>query len=334
MKLSALSLVPVRQGQTHKQAIDTMLRETRLCETLGFERYWIAEHHNINAYASTATQILVSEILHHTTRIKAGAGGVMLPNHAPLLVAEQYGTLATLYPNRVDIGIGRARGTDPMTARALRRQATNHEQDVADLQRYFGVYEPHGVNAIPAMNTQVPLYILGSSTASAYFAAERGLPYVFASHFMPMEQKQAIAIYRERFQPSAHCPKPYVIICWNIAVADTDEEAHYNNSTLIQLFLNEQRGINIPIQPPVAHIDYYSASEEQSIAMQTAGIFIGSKQTVAKQYAKFRQEFTGVDEIMCTGYIWDEDKMHQSYRLFKEIVDEYETQHGANNETP
>lgn len=323
MKLSALSLVPVRQGQTHKQAIDTMLREARLTEELGFERYWIAEHHNINAYASTATQILVGQILHHTTRIKAGAGGVMLPNHAPLLVAEQYGTLATLYPNRVDIGIGRARGTDPMTARTLRRQATNHEQDVADLQSYFGVYEPHSVNAIPAMNTQVPLYILGSSTASAYFAAERGLPYVFASHFMPMEQKQAIAIYREHFQPSAHCPKPYVIICWNIAVADTDEEAHYNNSTLIQLFLNEQRGINIPIQPPVAHIDYYSAGEEQSIAMQTAGIFIGSKQTVAKQYAKFRQEFTGVDEIMCTGYIWDEDKMHKSYRLFKEIVDEY-----------
>jgi len=328
MKLSALSLVPVRQGQTHKQAIETMLREARLADELGFERYWIAEHHNIKAYASTATQILVGQILHHTDRIKAGAGGVMLPNHAPLLVAEQYGTLATLYPNRVEIGVGRARGADPMTARALRRQATNHEQDVADLQGYFGAEQPHGVNAIPAMNTQVPLYVLGSSTTSAYFAAERGLPYVFASHFMPMEQQQAIAIYRQNFKPSKHCSKPYVIICWNIAVAETDEEAHYNNSTLIQLFLNEQRGINIPIQPPVAQIDYYSASEERSIAMQTAGIFIGSKQTVAKQYTKFRQEFAGVDEIMCTGYIWDEDKMHQSYRLFKEIVDEYELING------
>lgn len=324
MKLSALSLVPVRQGQTHKQAIDTMLREARLCEELGFERYWIAEHHNIKAYVSSATQILVSEILHHTQKIKVGAGGVMLPNHSPLLVAEQYGTLATMYPNRVEIGVGRAKGTDPFTARALRRQATNHEQDVADLQHYFGAEQQNGVNALPGAGTNVPLYILGSSVSSAYYAAEKGLPYAFASHFMPMQQKEAVEIYRKNFKPSAYCQQPYVIFCWNIAIAETDEEAHYNNSTLIQLFLNEQRGINIPVQPPVEHIDYYSAGEEQSIQMQTAGIFIGSKATAAQQYAQFRQEFAGVDEIMCTGYIWDEAKMHQSYRLFKEIVDEYE----------
>lgn len=324
MKLSALSLVPVREGQTHKQAIDTMLREARLAEELGFERYWIAEHHNIKAYASSATQILVSEILHHTDRIKVGAGGVMLPNHAPLLVAEQYGTLATLYPNRVEIGLGRARGTDPFTARALRRQATNHEQDVDDLQSCFGAERAGGVNALPGVGTDVPLYVLGSSTNSAYYAAAKGLSYVFASHFMPLEQKQAIAIYRQNFRPSEHCQTPYVILCLNIAVADTDEEAHYNNSTLIQLFLNEQRGINIPIQPPVVQIDYDSPSEARSIEMQTAGIFIGSKETAAKQYAQFHQEFVGVDEIMCTGYIWDESKMHHSYRLFTEIVAEYE----------
>lgn len=324
MKLSALSLVPVRQGQTHKQAIDTMLREAHLCEELGFERYWIAEHHNIKAYASSATQILVSEILHHTQKIKVGAGGVMLPNHSPLLVAEQYGTLATMYPNRVEIGVGRAKGTDPFTARALRRQATNHEQDVADLQHYFGTEQQNGVNALPGAGTNVPLYILGSSVSSAYYAAEKGLPYAFASHFMPMQQKEAVEIYRKNFKPSEYCQQPYVIFCWNIAIAETDEEAHYNNSTLIQLFLNEQRGINIPVQPPVEHIDYYSAGEERSIQMQTAGIFIGSKATAAQQYAQFRQEFSGVDEIMCTGYIWDEAKMHQSYRLFKEIVDEYE----------
>lgn len=324
MKLSALSLVPVRQGQTHKQAIDTMLREARLCEELGFERYWIAEHHNIKAYASSATQILVSEILHHTQTIKVGAGGVMLQNHSPLLVAEQYGTLATMYPNRVEIGVGRAKGTDPFTARALRCQATNHEQDVADLQHYFGAEQDNGVNALPGAGTNVPLYILGSSVYSAYYAAEKGLPYAFASHFMPMQQKEAVEIYLKNFKPSAYCSQPYVIFCWNIAIAETDEEGHYNNSTLIQLFLNEQRGINIPVQPPVEHIDYYSAAEERSIQMQTAGIFIGSKATAAQQYAQFRQEFAGVDEIMCTGYIWDEAKMHQSYRLFKEIVDEYE----------
>lgn len=324
MKLSALSLVPVRQGRTHKQAIDTMLREARLCEELGFERYWIAEHHNIKAYASSATQILVSEILHHMQKIKVGAGGVMLPNHSPLLVAEQYGTLATMYPNRVEIGVGRAKGTDPFTARALRRQATNHEQDVADLQHYFGTEQQNGVNALPGAGTNVPLYILGSSVSSAYYAAEKGLPYAFASHFMPMQQKEAVEIYRKNFKPSAYCQQPYVIFCWNIAIAETDEEAHYNNSTLIQLFLNEQRGINIPVQPPVEHIDYYSAAEERSIQIQTAGIFIGSKATAAQQYAQFRQEFSGVDEIMCTGYIWDEAKMHQSYRLLKEIVDEYE----------
>lgn len=324
MKLSALSLVPVRQGQTHKQAIDTMLREARLCEELGFERYWIAEHHNIKAYASSATQILVSEILHHTHRIKVGAGGVMSPNHSPLIVAEQYGTLATLYPNRVEIGIGRAKGTDPFTARALRSVNPNHEQYVSELQGYFGAESLDGVNALPGVDTNVPLYVLGSSVSSAYFAAEKGLPYAFASHFMPMQQKEAVEIYRKNFKPSAYCSQPYVIFCWNIAIAETDEEAHYNNSTLIQLFLNEQRGINIPVQPPVEHIDYYSAAEERSIQMQTAGIFIGSQATVAQQYAQFRQEFAGVDEIMCTGYIWDEAKMHKSYRLFKEIVDEYE----------
>lgn len=180
------------------------------------------------------------------------------------------------------------------------------------------------MNAFPGIDTNVPMYILGSSTTSAYFAAEKGLPYAFASHFMPMQQKEAVAIYRQNFKPSIYCQQPYVIFCWNIAIADTDEEAHYNNSTLIQLFLNEQRGINIAIQPPVKQIDYYSASEQHSIEMQTAGIFIGSKSTVAQQYAQFRQEFNGVDEIMCTGYIWEEEKMHNSYRLFKEIVDEYE----------
>lgn len=266
----------------------------------------------------------MSEILHHTQKIKVGAGGVMLPNHSPLLVAEQYGTLATMYPNRVEIGVGRAKGTDPFTARALRRQATNHEQDVADLQLYFGAEQPNGVNALPGAGTNVPLYILGSSVSSAYYAAEKGLPYAFASHFMPMQQKEAVEIYRKNFKPSEYCQQPYMIFCWNIAIAETDEEAHYNNSTLIQLFLNEQRGINIPVQPPVEHIDYYSVGEERSIQMQTAGIFIGSKATAAQQYAQFCQEFSGVDEIMCTGYIWDEAKMHQSYRLFKEIVDEYE----------
>lgn len=180
------------------------------------------------------------------------------------------------------------------------------------------------MNALPGAGTNVPLYILGSSVSSAYYAAEKGLPYAFASHFMPMQQKEAVEIYRKNFKPSAYCQQPYVIFCWNIAIAETDEEAHYNNSTLIQLFLNEQRGINIPVQPPVEHIDYDSAGEERSIQMQTAGIFIGSNATAAQQYAQFRQEFAGVDEIMCTGYIWDEAKMHQSYRLFKEIVDEYE----------
>ncbi|HHW7579626.1 TPA: LLM class flavin-dependent oxidoreductase [Mannheimia haemolytica] len=325
MKLSALSLVPVRQGQTHKQAIEAMLREAKLAEELGFERYWIAEHHNIKAYASSATQILVSQILHHTDRIKVGAGGVMSPNHSPLIVAEQYGTLATLYPNRVEIGIGRAKGTDPFTARALRSMNPDHEQYVNELQGYFGAETPNGVNAIPGVGTNVPLFILGSSISSAYYAAQKGLPYAFASHFMPMQQKEAIAIYRQHFQPSAYCRQPYVILCWNIAIADSDEAAHYNNSTLIQLFLNEQRGLNIPVQPPVAQIDYDSASEERSIQLQTAGIFIGSKATAARQYARFRQELSGVDEIMCTGYIWDEAQMQKSYHLFKAIVEEYES---------
>lgn len=329
MKLSALSLVPVREGFTRKQAIDSVIREAKLAEELGFERFWIAEHHNIRAYASSATQILVSTLLHHTQRIKVGAGGVMLPNHSPLIVAEQYGTLATLFPNRVEIGVGRAKGTDPFTAAALRRQAasqTNHEQDVADLQTYFGKEQPNGINAYPGVETNVPIFVLGSSPASAYFAAEKGLPYAFASHFLPMQQKQAAEIYRQNFKPSEHCAKPYMVLCLNVNVAETDAEAHYTNSTLRQLFLNEQRGENVFVKQPVENMDslYYSAGERHSIDLQSGSIFIGSKDRVTKQYADFMDEYAElVDEIMLTGYIFDEEKWLDSLRKFTEIVKSY-----------
>ena len=252
LKVSALNLVPIREGQDDSDALNDMIDLAQHLEQVGYERYWIAEHHNAPNLVSSATALLVQHTLEHTKTIKVGSGGIMLPNHAPLIVAEQFGTMATLFPNRVDLGLGRAPGTDMMTASALRRDQHNgvyqFPDEVDQLQQYFGPANQQSyVRAYPAVNKQVPLYILGSSTDSAHVAARRGLPYVFAGHFAPQQMKEAIQIYKELFEPSEVLSEPYVIIGLNVIVADTDEEAEYLASSMAQVMVSITRGKMQPV---------------------------------------------------------------------------------------
>lgn len=323
--VSILNLVPVRAGQTHAEAIQAMVELAREAEKLGYARYWIAEHHNTQSLVNSATQLLIGHTLAHTDKIRVGSGGVMLPNHSPLLVAEQYGTLATIYPDRVDLGLGRAPGTDQMTAAALRRNerdvSLNFPADVRALQRYFGPAEAQGyVKAFPGVGLEVPLYILGSSTESAYLAAELGLPYVFAAHFAPRMLEMALDIYRREFKPSAVLDKPEVIVCLNVIAADTDEEAQYLATTQEQFFLNVVRNTRQPLQPPVESMRGLWSEAEEAMARQMLAVsLIGGKDTVAAKLENL-QTHLRADEIMAVSYIYDVEKQYRSYRLFKEIA--------------
>ncbi len=255
MKLSILNLVPLREGQDYRQAIESMVSLAKLAESLGVERYWIAEHHNMPNLASSATQLLIQHTLANTSTLKVGSGGVMLPNHAPYLVAEQYGTLATLYPGRVQLGLGRAPGTDMRTARALRRGAIHPEfiDDLLELRGYFENTNP--VSAYPAAGLEIPFYILGSSTDSAYLAAELGLPYAFASHFAPEMMEEAVAIYRRLFKPSKHLEKPYVILGANAILADTHEQAQQLATTYMLFALGILRNARRKLHEPFASLE-------------------------------------------------------------------------------
>jgi len=251
-----LDLVAVREGGTVAQALQIALRTAQHAEKLGFARYWLAEHHNMPGIASSATAVLVGHIAGGTSRIRVGSGGVMLPNHAPLVVAEAFGTLAELYPGRIDLGLGRAPGTDPATMRALRRSrvetADDFPQDVAELQRLLGPVQPgQRLVAMPGAGTNVPIWLLGSSLFSAQLAAQEGLPYAFASHFAPRLMHQAIDLYRRLYQPSAAWPKPYVAIGVPLIAAPTDDEAEYLASSTYQRVLSILTGNRISLQPPV-----------------------------------------------------------------------------------
>lgn len=255
--LSLLDLVAVREPGTVADALQITLRTAQHAETLGFKRYWLAEHHNLAGVASSATAVLVGYVAAGTQRIRVGSGGIMLPNHAPLVVAEAFGTLAELYPGRIDLGLGRAPGTDPLTMRALRRDRVEREEDfprdVAELVRLLGPAEPgQRLVAMPGAGTQVPIWLLGSSLFSARLAAQRGLPYAFASHFAPRFLHQALALYREEFQPSSHLDRPYVIVGVPLMAAPTDEEAQFLASSTYQRVLGILTGQRSRLQPPVA----------------------------------------------------------------------------------
>ncbi|MEH7886908.1 LLM class flavin-dependent oxidoreductase [Bacillus sp. JJ1609] len=324
--VSVLNLAPIRQGQESIDAIDSMVDLAKASEEMGYKRYWIAEHHNSPTLVSSATSILIKHTLEHTKTIRLGSGGIMLPNHSPLVVAEQFGTMATIYPNRLDLGLGRAPGTDMMTARALRRSQNDSvntfPDDINSLLTYFGSKEQQGyVKAYPGVGTKIPLYILGSSTDSAYLAAKLGLPYVFAAHFAPRYLEQAISIYRNRFQPSEYLDSPYMMVCVNVVAAETDEEAKKEYTTTQQFFLNVVRGSQTPMQPPVDSMDHLWNEQEKEVASSMSSVaLIGSKETVKAQLTAF-QEMYNVDELMAVSYIFNPEKQKRSYQIFKEIVD-------------
>ena len=345
MKVSVLNLVPLRHGESFKDAMDAMVRLAKRVEDLGYTRYWIAEHHNMRSIASSATQLLIQHTLANTKKIRVGSGGVMLPNHSPYLIAEQYGTLETLYPNRVDLGLGRAPGTDVPTAMALRRTKdlkTDFERDLAELSGYFK--GSNYVQAYPAHGLYLPFYILGSSTDSAYLAAKLGLPYSFAAHFAPAMMENAIAIYNRYFQPSAILDKPYVILGVNAILADTDEEAKRLSTTMIQSFLNivtsNQKGLMPPLQseeavwrefiatnkvphfgPITFEIDDLISHEKEIVEKMTKVSFIGSKETVVKQI-KDLQKRVKFEELIVNSYIYDEEAQYHSYKLLAEVIEE------------
>ncbi|QNQ81134.1 LLM class flavin-dependent oxidoreductase [Lactobacillus sp. PV034] len=345
MKVSILNLVPLRQGDTQRDAIENMIALAQKAEDLDYERYWIAEHHNSKSILSSATQILIDQTLMATKKIRVGSGGVMLPNHSPYIVAEQYGTLATLYPNRVDLGLGRAPGTDMRTAQALRRTETtaHFPEEVQELAGYFD--DTNSVHAYPAAGVKVPIYILGSSTDSAHLAARLGLPYAFASHFAPDMLIDAVKIYRDEFKPSKELENPYVIVGANAYLADTNEEAERLSTTQTQALAGLVSNNFLPLQPPVDNDDQvwdkirevdnkdvpnfgpvrFNADaiihKKRQIAENMAKVtFIGDKASV-KEQIEYLQKYVQFDELMVNSYIYDIKAQYYSYKLLKEVVD-------------
>ncbi|MGB4468183.1 MAG: LLM class flavin-dependent oxidoreductase [Azovibrio sp.] len=320
LKLSMLDLVPVREGGTVAEALATSLRTARHVEALGFTRYWLAEHHNMPGIASSATAVLVGYIAGQTERIRVGSGGIMLPNHAPLVVAEAFGTLAELYPGRIDLGLGRAPGTDAMTLRALRRDRIETEadfpRDVAELQRLLGPRQPdQRVIAVPGVGTEVPIWLLGSSLFSARLAAERGLPYAFASHFAPAMLLQAIELYRHNFRPSEKWEKPYVIIGVPVIAAPTDAEADFLATSTFQRVLGILRGERGLLPPPVAgFLQSIPPRERAGIADFLGAAVIGSPERVRDGLRDLRAA-TGADEMMVVSDIFDPELRLRSLEI-------------------
>lgn len=325
IELSVLDLVAVLKGHNASHSIQNSLELAQNVEKLGYKRYWFAEHHNSPSIASSATSLLISHIAQGTKKIRVGSGGIMLPNHVPLVIAEQFGTLDALYPGRIDLGLGRAPGTDPITAQALRRnlQGSGEEfpENVLELQQYLSD-NPNGlVHAYPGEGSNVPLYLLGSSLFSARLAGMLGLPYAFASHFAPTYLKDALRMYRDSFQPSEQLKEPYTIACVNVIAADTNAEAKRISTSLYLYFLNVIRGAKEQLQPPVeGDLDHYWSESEKGTVMQSLYYsFIGDQVTIAHDLSSFIEE-TGVDEIMACSHIYDPASRIHSYEILASIV--------------
>lgn len=324
--ISVLDLVPVREGQEPGDALRSSIDLARHAEALGYQRYWVAEHHNMTGIASAATAVVIGQLAAATKTIRVGAGGIMLPNHAPLVIAEQFGTLEALFPGRIDLGLGRAPGTDQMTMRALRRNpmsADNFPQDVLEVQAYFAPAGPNqAIQAIPGAGLDVPLWILGSSLFGAQLAAELGLPYAFASHFAPDALMQALAVYRERFKPSEQLDKAYAMPGINVIAAETDAEARHLATSLQQRFVGMVRGARGKLQPPLDDIDaYWSPAEKAHVSSMLRYAFIGSPETLKRNLRAFVAA-TQADEIMATAPIFDHEARKRSYEILAGIADE------------
>ena len=325
--MSVLDLVAVLEGQTDREAFEDMVDLAQQSEKLGYTRFWLTEHHNKPTVVSSATSLLIGHVLEKTESIKVGSGGIMLPNHAPLVVAEQFGTLETIYPNRVDLGLGRAPGTDRQTARALRRTAeeTAHSfpQDVVELQTYFSSIEEQGaVRAFPGVNTNLPIYILGSSTSSAMLAAQLGLPYVFAAHFAPRQLEEALSIYRKEFKASASLKEPYVIVCVNVIAAETNEQAEALSTTSDRFYLNVVRNKEELLQPPVKSMDgNWNKLEERAVRTMSALTIKGDQTTISNQLKRLIT-MVELDELMAVSYIYNQNDRKRSYEILKYAMDD------------
>ncbi len=322
-QLSVLDLAPIIEGGNASQALNNSLDLARHAEALGYTRYWVAEHHNMRGIASSATAVLIGHLAGGTERIRVGAGGIMLPNHAPLMVAEQFGTLNALYPGRIDLGLGRAPGTDGLTAQALRRtlhsDPNKFPQDVLELKAYFQeLKEGQTLCAVPGHGQNVPLYILGSSLFGAQLAAILGLPFAFASHFAPAAMMQAIGIYRDEFEPSDQLKEPHVILGYNICAADSEAEARYLRTSSLQAFLNLRFGNPGPLPPPVEGFEEALNAQQQGVLAQVSSASaVGTPDQVHDEVAQFIEK-TRADELIIVGQIYDHEARVRSYELARE----------------
>lgn len=320
---SVLDLSPIVQGNTASDAFRNTLALAQHAEKLGYQRFWLAEHHNNPGIASAATAVVIGHVAGGTSTIRVGSGGVMLPNHSPLVIAEQFGTLASLFPGRIDLGLGRAPGTDQLTASALRRNHSNHSnqadtfvQDVQELQSYFEPVQPgQTIRSVPGAGLQVPLWLLGSSLFGAQLAAMLGLPFAFASHFAPDMLMQALEIYRERFEPSAQLQKPHAMVVANVVAAETDEAARYQLTSVQQAMTNLLRGTPGLMPPPIDDIDsYWSPAEKAGTQRMLRYAIAGSAETVRTRLQGFIAD-TQADELMVTTHIYDPALARRSLEL-------------------
>ena len=325
IKISILDLVPVRADKGTAQSLRNSLDLAQHVERLGYNRFWVAEHHNMDGIASSATSVLLGYLAGGTSTIRVGSGGIMLPNHAPLVIAEQFGTLESLYPGRIDLGLGRAPGSDQMTARALRRErsgsADDFPDDVAELIEYLGPRFPEQkVIAVPGTDTNVPVWLLGSSLFSAQLAGMRGLPYAFASHFAPRYVHEAIRTYRNHFQPSAVLEKPYVMLGVPLAVADTDERADYLATSMYRRILNLMRGQSLMQQPPVESMDgLWLPHEREAVASFLGLAMIGGPAKVRGKLEVLLEQ-TQADELIFTCDLYEHADRLRSFELLAQAV--------------
>lgn len=326
IRYSILDLATVCQDDTLQQSFERSLESARHAEQLGYTRYWFSEHHNMESVASAATSILIGYVAGGTQTIRVGSGGIMLPNHSPLIIAEQFGTLGILYPNRIDLGLGRAPGTDALTAMTIRQAPVNIPYDfksnIEALQQYFSKENSHAkVRALPGEGVDIPLWVLGSSTDSAYLAAEMGLPYAFAAHFAPAQLMQAMEIYHSRFKPSAVLDKPYAMACVNVIVADSTAEAAALSTSLYRMFLGIFTNSRSPLQPPISHEELeklWTPEQKYGVMHMLSNAFFGSKEKVKEDLTDFIEQ-TGIQELMVISQVFDQKKKLRSYSLLKDI---------------
>ena len=325
VKISTLDLVPVREDKGPAESLRNALDLAQHVEKWGYNRFWVAEHHNMDGIASSATSVLLAYLAGGTSTIRVGSGGIMLPNHAPLVIAEQFGTLASLYPGRIDLGLGRAPGSDQMTARALRRErsgsADDFPDDVTELINYLGPRQPHQrVIAVPGTNTNVPIWLLGSSLFSAQLAGERGLPYAFASHFAPRFMHEAIRVYRNHFQPSEVLDKPYVMLGVPLAAAETDEQAEYLVTSVYQRILSLMRGQSLMQKPPVYSMNGLWLPHERDAVMDFLGLAVvgGPEKIRAKLDVLLEQ--TDADELIFTCDMYEHADRLRSYEILAQAA--------------